>query len=391
MVLMIYWLVVTALSLFIALMLARALLRSDDGDSGDADLAVYKDQLKEVDRDLARGVLTDDDAKQARLEVSRRLLEADKLAQTRRAYRAPLAVNFFAVGAIGVILVLGSGALYVWQGAPWYPDLPMTQRLALAEETRATRMSQEEAEARLPPAPTPEAEAQYLELVAQLREAVSRRPDDLQGHRLLARHEAQLGNFGAAHLAQSRVIELSDAHANDHAILAELLVLAARGYVSPEAEAAYEAALVKDPGNGTARYYKGLLETQTGRPDLAFATWRALFEDSRGDEPWVPVIRDQIETLAAIAGTEYQLPQIRVPNADAGQAAMIEGMVEGLASRLATEGGSPEEWARLIRALGVLGQYERASAIWAEAQTVFPETEGLSVIRQAAETAGIEE
>ena len=50
---------------------------------------------------------------------------------------------------------------------------------------------------------------------------------------------------------------------------------------------------------------------------------------------------------------------------------MIEGMVEGLAARLADEGGPVEDWARLIRALGVLGQTERASAIRTEAREVF--------------------
>jgi cytochrome c-type biogenesis protein CcmH len=41
------------------------------------------------------------------------------------------------------------------------------------------------------------------------------------------------------------------------------------------------------------------------------------------------------------------------------RAAMIEGMVEGLAGRLATEGGPPEDWARLITAFGVLGAASR--------------------------------
>ncbi|RJE85708.1 c-type cytochrome biogenesis protein CcmI, partial [Paracoccus onubensis] len=69
---------------------------------------------------------------------------------------------------------------------------------------------------------------------------------------------------------------------------------------------------------------------------------------------------------------------------------MIQGMVSGLESRLATQGGSPEEWARLIGSLAVLGQTDRASAIWDEAQERFgAQPEAIAPIREAAETAGL--
>jgi cytochrome c-type biogenesis protein CcmH len=67
------------------------------------------------------------------------------------------------------------------------------------------------------------------------------------------------------------------------------------------------------------------------------------------------------------------------------QRAMIEGMVAGLAERLATEGGPPEDWARLIGAQIVLGRTEDAAAIAAEARTVFADLpEALALIDAAA-------
>ena len=42
------------------------------------------------------------------------------------------------------------------------------------------------------------------------------------------------------------------------------------------------------------------------------------------------------------------------------QRQMIEGMVSGLADRLASKGGSAEEWARLIRAYSVLHEPDKA-------------------------------
>ena len=69
--------------------------------------------------------------------------------------------------------------------------------------------------------------------------------------------------------------------------------------------------------------------------------------------------------------------------------AMIEGMVEGLSERLATEGGTPDEWGRLVTALRVMGQSDRAYAIWQEALQVFAENPGaLDTINRAAEQAG---
>jgi len=69
---------------------------------------------------------------------------------------------------------------------------------------------------------------------------------------------------------------------------------------------------------------------------------------------------------------------------------MIRGMVNGLSERLATEGGTPQEWARLIRALGVLGETARASAIWNESKEAFAsDPAALSVLREAAQAAEV--
>ena len=53
------------------------------------------------------------------------------------------------------------------------------------------------------------------------------------------------------------------------------------------------------------------------------------------------------------------------------RAAMVRGMVERLADRLAREGGPAEDWARLITALGVLGETDDARDIYAEARETF--------------------
>ena len=163
------------------------------------------------------------------------------------------------------------------------------------------------------------------------------------------------------------------------------MIMAAGGYVSPEAESVLQRALERDPNDGKARYYSGLMFAQSGRQDVAFRLWRDLLATSAPTDPWVPPIRAQIEEAAAWAGVDYTLPELAGgpalagPDADAVAAAsdmtteerqeMIGNMVAQLSERLATEGGSAQEWAQLIGALGVLGDTDRARAVWGEARS----------------------
>jgi cytochrome c-type biogenesis protein CcmH len=48
--------------------------------------------------------------------------------------------------------------------------------------------------------------------------------------------------------------------------------------------------------------------------------------------------------------------------------AMIEGMVDRLSARLASEGGPPQDWAQLVRSLAVLGRRDAAIDVLAEAR-----------------------
>ena len=120
----------------------------------------------------------------------------------------------------------------------------------------------------------------------------------------------------------------------------------------------------------------------------------------------MPLIREQIEAVAQAAGIRYTLPPasdgLKGPSAEDMENAadmtpqerqeMIRGMVEGLSARLANEGGTPEEWARLISSLAMLGDTERAKAIWGEAQVIFgADPEKLAVVRAGAERAGFVE
>lgn len=406
-----FWIIAFAIALLSAAPLVVALRRgrgigAQNASTAEIEMKVYRDQLKEVERDLARGVLSEEDAKRARTEVSRRLLEADKATDTDT--RSTGRGSLFAAVGLGIALLGGGAWLYSDLGAPAYKDLPLSRRIDLAAQTRANRMSQDEVEATRPASPAiQEADARLTELLTQLRAALAMRPDDLQGHILLARNEAVVGNYRRAYEAQREVIRIKGpaTSADDYADLADMMILAAGGFVSPEAEDALSKALQRAPDNGTAIYYSGLMFAQTGRPDMTFKLWQPLLSKSEPDDPWVAPIRGQIELVAEAAGIGYTLPpaattSLKGPTEEDMQNAadmtpeerqeMIRGMVEGLSARLANEGGTPEEWSRLISSLGMLGDTERAKAIWGEAQVIFNSApDELAVVRAGAERAGV--
>ncbi|MDU9007056.1 c-type cytochrome biogenesis protein CcmI [Sedimentitalea todarodis] len=405
---MTFWIITSALALVIAATLALVLLRTRASASPAAafDMQVYRDQLKDVERDLERGVIDAADANRVRTEISRRILSADSQIQLTRSgevQSGPLSLVMAVL--VGVALIGGTMMLYRSLGAPGHGDLGLDRRIELAETMRETRPSQAEAETSLPATPNQqEISAEYQTLMERLRETVKTRPDDLQGQMLLARNEAATGNFKAAVAAQADVLRIKGdaATAADYSDYATMLVLAAGGYVSPEAEQVLNRVLSEDPDNGHARYYTGLMMAQTGRPDLAFRIWNALLQDGPSDAPWIPPVRGQIEDMARRAGVEFMLPALPGPSAadvaaagemsETDRTEMIRGMVQGLSDRLASQGGTPPEWARLIGALGVLGETERAQAIYANAQEVFAgDDAALSVIEQAAGQAGLDQ
>lgn len=404
---MAFWILTGAVTLTLAAILALVVLRNRNGAGEPAaayDLRVYRQQLKDLDKDVARGVVSDADADRLRTEISRRILSADAQLQAAEAgEEQPNGPSRVMAVVLIAVIVLGTGGLYWQLGAPGYGDYGLRERIALAKTRAETRPSQSEFEARMPAPPAPEADASYLNLVEQLRSATADRPDDLQGQALLAQHEARLGNFKAAYEAKARYIALLDIAPDPRDLIdqAELQVMAAGGYVSPESEALLEQALSQVPEDGRARYYYGLMMGQNGRPDRGYRIWAETLKDGPAGAPWIRAIQAQIPEMAGLAGVAYQpIPPggesapLNGPSAEQVEAMqdlspeerqeMIEGMVSGLATRLAEEGGSPAEWAQLITALGVLGRMEEARVIYLEAQQQFAGDDGALDILGAA-------
>ena len=406
----IFWTIAIALAIACAAILVRTLVRDAAAPESSAacDLRVYRDQLREIDRDVERGIVDPEEAERMRAEVQRRILAADARMRQSAAGR-PRPGAALATALVAVPLLGGSLLVYGWIGRPGMPDLPLAQRIAESDAMRASRLTQAQAESLVPrPQPAPRPDAETAELMRKLREAVAERPNDLAGLALLAGSEASLGNFAAAHAAQRRLVEAKGAGAAgaDHARLAELLAAAAGGYVSVEAEQAVREALRRSPRQPLATYLLGAYMLQVDRPDAAFRLWEPLLRDAAAEPRLRRAVRADIAAVAWRAGVRYDLPDSPAdpgpgPSAEDIEAAarmgareraeMVRGMVEGLSARLEAGGGSAEEWGRLAHARSVLGETAQARAALARGREAFSgDAAALATLREWAVRAGLE-
>jgi len=345
------WLVfalMTAAAIFVVLW---PLGRSRAASTAGSDVLVYEDQLREVARDRAAGLIGAGEAEAARIEVSRRLLAAadrprdafglEPAPPWRRRTAALIALVGLPVGAIGLYSILGS---------PHLADQPLVARTNGPAENRSIEA-----------------------LVAQVESRLAGNPDDARGWQVIAPVYMRLGRFTDAVDARRNVMRLLGENADREADLGEALVAVAEGTVTSEANAAFEHARALDPQHPKARFYLGLAAEQDGKPEQAAGIWRDLLAGAASDSPWTDLVRQSLARLEpAAVGAARGPSQSDVAAASAlapdQRADMIRGMVERLAERLRHDGGDVDGWLQLIRAYAVLGERDKAEGAAANAR-----------------------
>jgi len=318
------------------------------------EVVVYKDQLQEIERDRAAGLIGDAEAEAARLEVSRRLLAAADMqsAQASKAAASAPQVRWHRrAAALAVLLVLSflPVGLYLKLGSPNIPGQPAYAR------------------ANLPPG-----HESIAALIGQVEERLAQNPNDGAGWEVIAPVYMRLGRFDDAVMARRKALALNGETGARDADLGEALVAAANGVVTDEAKRSFQNAVARDSQNAKARYFLGLADEQDGNREAAAAKWRAMLKDAPADAPWLPLVRASLarvtgEPAAGAGPTADQMAAVQnMPEAQ--RVAMIRGMVEKLADRLHADGGDVEGWLRLVRAYAVLGDSDKAKAAAADAK-----------------------
>ena len=359
--------------LALAILLVPLLMRRHTAASRESyNLAVYRDQLAEIERDAARGLLTPEQSEAAHAGIGRRILALppSSAASTSMSSRS------VAVGAIAVIAVpFAAWLLYARLGAPALPDQPFAVRTPVAKATAGIE------------------HIDLGEAVAKIAAHLKEHPEDLRGWLLLGRTELTLGQYAEAVDAYRHAADLSGHRADIMGDWGEAQVLATDGTVTPAAREAFEAALADKENAPRARYYLALAKSQQGDAKGALQGWVDLAADAPADAEWLPLVQQRIAEAAAKLGLDpaslktssgmpSQAAVAATAQASAGAApeerrAMILAMVGNLAARLEQQPDDVEGWARLGRSYMVLNEPQKARDAYAHAVKLKPDDASL--------------
>lgn len=343
---MLFWVIAAVLTLAASLAVLLPLTRRVEGESDKShDLEVYRDQLAELDKDAARGMIAAPDAEQARAEIARRIIRLD--AEGAPAARRGSSLTSRMIGVVAVLAVpVLSWSIYTTIGSPDVPSQPL-----------AARLSQNPANSSVD------------ELVARAEAHLVANPADGRGWDVLAPIYTRMGRAGDAVIAYRSAIRLLGSSAAREAGLGEAIAAAAGGIVTADARTAFEDSLKTEPANPKAQYFLALALAQEGKLAEAAVAWRQLAETVPVDSPWRAVAEQAaaqaggpvVPSTAAAAPGPSQAEIDAAASMSAGdRSAMIEGMVAQLDEKLRQNPQDPEGWQRLMRSYAVLGKSELA-------------------------------
>ncbi len=286
-----FWISIGILSLVVVAAILYPVMRRGKRTAGRATdhVRVYRDQLEELDGDLDSGLLTEEQAAAAKIEIERRILAATRAAEVPASGIGAMARGSL-VAAVAVGLPASALSLYLYLGAPNQPDWPLAQR---TDELKAAEFVQ-----RL--------DERSKALKARLEES----PDDAAGWATLGLVYKALGRFSESAEAYARRHALRPETATAAADHGEVMVYASQGYVSGAAQSLFEATLEIDPEHVKGRFYLGsALAQRVEEIPKAIEIWSSLEKDSAPDAPWLEVLRENIRVAKAELAATAPAPQ----------------------------------------------------------------------------------
>ncbi len=418
------WIILTALTALAAAWLTIPLVRRHEArvDARAATIAVLKDQLADVDVQLAAGSIQPGEAEGLRNEIRRRLLAAGHIPAELDRTMGQKALSGLALG-MAAMVALAAAALYTNMGQP---DLAGSVPAPGAAPTAAAAA----------PAAA-QAQGEVAQLITGLEQKMQANPQDPEGWRMLGWSYFQTGRYGDAAKAYARAIALKPDGVGYQSAYGEALVQEAGGQVTPAAAAAFAKAAQQDGADARARYFLAVRKAETGDRKGAIEDWLRLLADSPADAPWLPQLRSVIEQTAAQARIDIAarlaatrpvgnasvpgqpdpaaaaaataataapagapagvMPSPSREQVQAAQAmnpadrqAMIRGMVDGLAEKLKANPKDEAGWLRLMRARQVLGDTAAARTARDQALAAFTgDAAAQGRIRAAAAEMGL--
>lgn len=363
---MLLWIILAALTAGVLAALLRPLMMQGAAGVADSggrnDIAVYKDQLAEIDADVARGLIAAEEADSARREVQRRLLAHDAASVGAAASGAAGSARSVGFAVAGMLPVLAIGA-YLAIGTPGLPGQPFGTRAAL-----------------------PLDKAPIDDLIAKVEGRLKANPEDAQGWDVIAPVYFRMQRYEDAATAYANAARLLGDTPQRLAGFAEATVMANGGEVTDEALAAYEKLAAREPDRIEPKFWLALAKEQRGKTDEAVAAYKALLASAPSDAPWRPLIEERLAgigkpgsspplgkaapaaTPAPAKGPTAEDMKAADALSDKDRAAMISGMVDSLAKRLQANPRDARGWQQLVQSYVVLGETAKAKQALADGQ-----------------------
>lgn len=390
---MLFWIAAAAVTAAVAAALIAPLFRNRGSvGENESEMAIYRDQLSEVDRDVERGVLLASEAEAARTEIARRLIRASEGNSTGErvvADRRRLAM-WIALIIVPIVAVGG----YVAFGDPGAEDRPI--------EARRTNPAADDIYARLQLL-SPESSVEELEEVAvEIDAALEDNPENVSLLDAAMTVRYWSGRYEDAAGYYLRLIDLVsdptvlDPEGNAGASIGVFLL--ASGELTPTGNDLIRVVADRYPSHPLAALNNARRLIRDGEIGEAEAVLLSIIDAEAGDEQWAEIARDYLRQIGA------ELPPAPEGGADAGvppalagmtpeeQAAFIDQMVSQLAAELEANPDDPEGWAQLIRSYIVLEREDEARAALATARDFFTGNAGaLETIEEAAAPLMVEQ
>jgi cytochrome c-type biogenesis protein CcmH len=291
-----FWIFGAALAVLALVLLLRPLLRSRKSEKigrAEANISIYRDQLRELDADLAEGKLTAADHARSRAELDARLL-ADVAAPEAQVPAARPGGRRLALILIAVV-PLFAAALYLAVGNP----------------------------AALAPGSEPHAydSQQLTALVDRLAARMRENPDDAEGWRLLGRSYAALGRFPESLDAYAKAVERKPRDADLLADMADVLATTRSERLQGEPEKLVMRALEIDPQNLKALALAGTAAFERKDFKSAARYWQRMLplvppesEDARSIQANIAEAQSHLKSgaaAAALKGTVRLAPELK--------------------------------------------------------------------------------
>ena len=388
---MLLWIILACFTAIVLLVLLRPLASagSDDRSADAFDSAVYRDQLGEIESDRARGLIGEEEAEAARVEIARRLLTADSKAKAVGGISGDAVRVRMATIADAVALPLLALCLYLDYGSPRLPDQPLAARLQ-----------------------DPSSDQNLEALVARVEARLREHPEEGEGWDVIAPVYMGWQRYADAADAYAQAIRLLGESAKRLSGQGQALVLANNGVVTEEARRALERAVALDQTLLEPRILLAIAKEQDGQYQVAIEDWRALLDKAPKDAPWREMVEKKIATAEAhlsgkpVAEADDGPSQAPGPQSQQGPSAadvaaaqnmspaerqaMIERMVQGLASKLDQDGSDLPGWLKLVRAYSVLDRKDDAMKALERAKNAFSgNTQALQQLDQLAAELGL--